>query len=68
VDRLRIQIELFRKWFSSFKSAQRYRNASFQAYLLPEISDARIDGSLRKLGEKDLYLQTKGNTVLRFAC
>jgi len=31
-----------------------------------KISLAPVDGALRKLGEKDLYLQTNGKTVLRF--
>jgi hypothetical protein len=31
-----------------------------------KVSLAPVDGTLRKLGEKDLYLQTNGKTVLRF--
>ena len=31
-----------------------------------KIALAPIDGTLRKLGEKDLYLQTSGKTILRF--
>jgi hypothetical protein len=31
-----------------------------------EVSLAPVDGNLRKLGEKELYLQTAGKTVLRF--
>lgn len=31
-----------------------------------KVALAPIDGTLRKLGEKDLYLQTSGKTVLRF--
>ena len=31
-----------------------------------KVSLAPVDGTLRKLGEKDLFLQTNGKTVLRF--
>ncbi|MDR3699788.1 MAG: hypothetical protein P4L56_09155 [Candidatus Sulfopaludibacter sp.] len=31
-----------------------------------KIALAPVDGTLRKLGEKDLYLQTNGKTILRF--
>jgi hypothetical protein len=55
---------------ATFESAQPYGNASFQTHILPDrfspgTSAPPVDGSLRKLREKDLYLQTNGQ-VLRF--
>jgi hypothetical protein len=56
---------------STLESAQPFGNASFQAHILPdhslvETGAAPVTGSLRKLAEKDLYLQTAGNNVMRF--
>jgi hypothetical protein len=56
---------------NTLESAQPYGNASFQAHVVPdrsltETTVSPVDGSLRKMGEKDLYLQTTGNTVMRF--
>lgn len=51
---------------TTFESAQPFGNASFQAHVMPEAGAAPVTGSLRRLGEKDLVLEGKGNTVLRF--
>jgi hypothetical protein len=55
---------------TTFESAKPYGNASFQTHIVadrssPDTSAPSVDGSLRKLSEKDLYLQTKGK-ILRF--
>jgi hypothetical protein len=52
----------------TLESAQPYGNASFQAHVIPGSASPGttvlpVGGSLRKLGEKDLYLQSAGNTV-----
>ncbi len=56
---------------NTLESAEPYGKASFQAHVVPQRSTvittaAPVEGSLRKLGEKDLYLRTNSNTVQRF--
>jgi hypothetical protein len=56
---------------TTLESAQPFGNASFQAHIVPDGSSLgtgaqAVGGSLRKLGEKDLYLQADGKRVLRF--
>jgi hypothetical protein len=55
---------------ATLESAEPFGNASFQAHIVPdrplETSAAPVGGSLRKLGEKELLLQTNGSPVMRF--
>lgn len=53
---------------NTLESAQPFGNASFQATIVPEArpTPTSIAGSLRKLSEKDLYLQTDDKNVRKF--
>jgi hypothetical protein len=48
---------------TTLESARPFGNASFQARVLPPPA---MTGTLRKLGEKDLYLEGADNKVARF--
>jgi hypothetical protein len=47
---------------ATLESAPPYGNVAFEATIAPE----SVQGSLHKLGAKDLYLRTSGTTVVRF--
>jgi hypothetical protein len=56
---------------NTLESAQPFGNASFQAHIVPdhsviETGSSPVTGSLRRVEEKNLYLQTSNNTVMRF--
>ena len=60
---------------TTLESAQPYGHALFEALIVPDrplpaappnSSPKSVNGTMRKLGEKDLYLRTDGNKVLKF--
>jgi hypothetical protein len=50
---------------TTLESARPYGNASFQAILVPDVPTVTVEGNLRKLREKDLYVRANGK-VRRF--
>lgn len=59
----------------TFESARPYGHALFEAVIVPDRllpaappngSPKSVNGSMRKLGQKDRYLRTDGNKVLKF--
>jgi hypothetical protein len=50
---------------TTLESARPYGNASFQVILVPDVSTVTVEGNLRKVREKDLYVRANGK-VRRF--